>query len=83
MDNARWFVILSVVFSMMVTLTLLNRYAGIQLPKLAIVSQPDAERPVPITKVSKPVVNLPTSREVPRYNRISFPKPAAHTLTID
>lgn len=83
MDNARWIVVLSVIFSMMIALTLLNRYAGLQEAKLTAVSQQPAEQSVRRTETSKPAVNRPSRREIPHFNQISFPRPAAHTLTID
>lgn len=83
MDNARWFVILSVVFSMMVTLSLLNRYAGGQQPKQEVVSQQAVANAPRNAETVKSVVNRPTRREIPHFGQIRFSKPAAHTLVID
>ncbi|PKL46124.1 MAG: hypothetical protein CVV42_17745 [Candidatus Riflebacteria bacterium HGW-Riflebacteria-2] len=84
MDNARWIVVLSVIVSMMVTLTLLNRYARQQptdVPKaVEQVTKVSAPR---VSEVPRPEAGLSSQNEIPNYSKISFPRPAAHTLTVD
>jgi len=83
MDNSRWIVVLSVVFSMMLVLTLLSRYARKQTPEVAVtveqVRQPSSSR----TEVRRPQVAPSRKGVVPVYSHISFPKPAAHTLVVE
>ncbi|OGK12640.1 MAG: hypothetical protein A2W80_09120 [Candidatus Riflebacteria bacterium GWC2_50_8] len=84
MDNARWIVVLSVIFSMMVTLTLLNRYTRQQhadVPKaVEQVSKASAPR---VVEARRPEVGLSSGNDVPKYSKITFSRPAAHTITID
>ncbi|MBU1107455.1 MAG: hypothetical protein KKB51_12365 [Candidatus Riflebacteria bacterium] len=84
MDNARWIVVLSVIFSMMAVLTLLNRYATRLSPATTVTGEENAGSVKHVTAVNKPaVVKRSSGREIPRFGQISFPKPAAHTLMID
>lgn len=83
MDNARWIVVLSVIICMMVTLTLLKRYAG--NPQLVTQTTVSEEKKVtaarPVT--TRAVVPSSGRREIPRFGKISFPKPAPHTLAVE
>ncbi len=84
MDNARWIVVLSVILSMMVTLTLLKRYAGgprLETPTtVENVAQTESARPA---EQNRSVISLPSRREIPRFGQVSFPKPAVHTFSVD
>lgn len=84
MDNARWLVILSVVLSMAVALTLLNRYSASLRPAIKMSAGENVvavqQRPA---EINKPVARKSSRREIPRYSQISFPKPAAHTLVVE
>ena len=84
MDNARWIVVLSVIFSMMTVLTLLNRYTARLRPTTAVAGEEKAANIRHVAAVSKPaVVERSSRREIPRFGKISFTKPAAHTLMVD
>lgn len=84
MDNARWIVVLSVVFSMMLTLTLLNRYARNQRPDTPVVVEQTTQTAAPkATEARRPQVNLSSRGVIPTYRKVSFPKPAAHTIVVD
>lgn len=84
MDNARWMVILSVVVSMMLTLTLLNRYARSQRPETPVVVEETSQAAAPrAAEVRRPQVHHSSRGVIPTYHKVSFPKPAAHTFAVD
>jgi len=84
MDNARWLVVLSVIFCMAVTLTLLNRYAGGSRQSAPVVlEQKEQTASTSTARSSKPQENRKSRRKAPRFSETSFPKPSAHTFAVE
>ncbi len=84
MDNARWLVVLSVIFCMAVTLTLLNRYAGgSRQPGPVIDEKKEQITRTPADRSSQPQENRQSRRKAPRFTEVSFPRPAAHTFVVE
>jgi hypothetical protein len=85
MDQARWVGVFSVIICMLVTLTVLYRSSRntakiVETAQNSTVESSDSRSAMVAVSSSDTVSGF---RERRKYGRISFPRPAAHTVAVD
>jgi hypothetical protein len=82
MDQARWIVVASVVFFMVATLTILNKFsAPADHNSQAAVEEPVQKTPVQIKSKAKSAKTLPTTWKEPFS--VKFTRPPLHVFSVE
>jgi len=82
MDQARWLVILSVLLSMTVTLTLLQKFNR-PAAKTREVSESAIRNTPGISGIGQKSASSRENTGVKRYREVTFSQPAIHTVAVD
>ncbi len=82
MDQARWIVVASVVFFMVATLTILNKFSvPADFKEQKAVKEPVKQAPAQVKKLAKKTKNLPTTWKEP--TSVKFSRPPSHVFSIE